>query len=117
MKIQLLPLPYLVCVSFISSHLFVSIHSTNIDSNLTSDIPVVTEGDQSMSVIDRNTDSVPHSTQFDRIMEDGSREQSFDEESRDTVPITEIFSPTEKEAKKNRERFAITKSYSIEVNK
>lgn len=69
-----------------------------------------------MNVIDTNTESVSHSNHIDRIMEDGSKEQSFDEESRDTVPINDTFSPTEKEAKKNRERFAITKSYSIEVN-
>ena len=48
-------------------------------------------------------------------MECDSPEQALEEESRDTV--TDTFSAKDKDAKKNRERFAIAKSYSIEVTR
>ena len=72
--------------------------------------------DPSMSVVTKNQVSVTQSNHFDRIMENPSFDQSVDDESRDIVPNSDVFSPTGKEAKKNRERFAITKSYSIEVS-
>ena len=69
-----------------------------------------------MNIVSKNPLSVTQSNQFERIMENTSFEQGMDEESRDTVPSNDVFSPNGKEAKKNRERFAITKSYSIEVS-
>ena len=72
--------------------------------------------DPSMNVVTKQQVSVTQSNHFDRIMENPSFDQSVDDESRDIVPNSDVFSPTGKEAKKNRERFAITKSYSIEVS-
>ena len=69
-----------------------------------------------MHVIDRNTTSVSPSNQFNPIVEFNSTEQSLEEELRDTVPAVGNFLPNEKDAQKNRERFAIKKSYSIEVS-
>ena len=81
------------------------------------DEPVI-ESDLSMNGV--NKDSVTGITTakvFGRIIENDSKEPSMDEEEcRDTVTLNDTFPSSGKEAKKNRERFAITKSYSIEVS-
>ena len=69
-----------------------------------------------MNIVSKNPVSITQSNHFDRILENPSFEQSMDEESSDAVHSSDVFAPNGKEAKKNRERFAITKSYSIEVS-
>ena len=71
--------------------------------------------DQSMNVANKKSVSVSSSSPFNRLSEYNSTEQALEEESRDTLEDT--ISANKKDAKKNRERFAITKSYSIEVVK
>ena len=72
--------------------------------------------DPSMNIVSKNPVSVTQSNHFDRILENSSFEQNIDDESRDVVSNSDVFSSAGKEAKRNRERFAITKSYSIEVS-
>ena len=69
-----------------------------------------------MNIVSKHPVSVTQSNHFDRIMENPSFEQTIDDELRDTIPNNDVFSSNGREAKKNRERFAITKSYSIEVS-
>ena len=102
-----------------SRYLLIKIVFSNLE-NSTKGTEIILETemktDPSMSVVTKNQVSVTQSNHFDRIMENPSFDQSVDDESRDIVPNSDVFSPTGKEAKKNRERFAITKSYSIEVS-
>ena len=69
-----------------------------------------------MHVINRNTTSVSPSNDYNPIVEFNSTEQALEEELKDTVPTADHFSSNAKDASKNRERFAIKKSYSIEVS-
>ena len=81
------------------------------------DEPVI-ESDLSMNGVNKdNATGITTSKVFGRIIENDSKEPSMDEEEcRDTVTLNDTFPSSGKEAKKNRERFAITKSYSIEVS-
>ena len=95
------------------------LHYLFTESNLGSDIGDIIENGQNMNGGNKTPVYVSHSNPpnyFDRIDENGSKECNLDDESRDTLPPNDTFSPNDKEAQKNRERFAITKSYSIEVN-
>ena len=80
------------------------------------DEPVI-ESDLSMNGVNKDSvTGITASKVFGRIIENDSKEPSMDEEEcRDTVALNDTFPSSDKEAKKNRERFAITKSYSIEV--
>ena len=101
----------------INFYLYFSILTICLENNLNPEVGVDTKPEPSM-----HRNSGPPSDQFDpntfnpafptHLIES---EQALEEESRDTVLVNDTFSGNEKEAKKNRERFAITKSYSIEV--
>ena len=81
------------------------------------DEPVI-ESDLSMNGVNKDSvTGITASKVFGRIIENDSKEPSMDEEEcRDTVALNDTFPSSDKDAKKNRERFAITKSYSIEVS-
>ena len=86
-------------------------NSENKESNLDTDMKT----DPTMNIVSKTPVSVTQSNHFDRILENPSFEQNIDDESRDVVLNSDVFPSSGKEAKRNRERFAITKSYSIEV--
>ena len=94
-------------------------HILYVEENLISDTdePVI-ESDISMNGVNKDSvTGITASKAFGRIIENDSKEPSMDEEEcRDTVALNDTFPSSDKEAKKNRERFAITKSYSIEVS-
>ena len=67
-------------------------------------------------MINRNTTSVSPLNDYNSTAEFNSTEQTLEDELKDTVPTVDHFESNAKDARKNRERFAIKKSYSIEVS-
>ena len=110
---------HIIFISIIRSCYGFKHHILYIEENLISDTdePVI-ESDLSMNGVNKDSvTGITASKVFGRIIENDSKEPSMDEEEcRDTVALNDTFPSSDKEAKKNRERFAITKSYSIEVS-
>ena len=108
----------IIFISIIRSCYGFKHHILYVEENLISDTdePVI-ESDLSMNGVNKDSvTGITASKVFGRIIENDSKEPSMDEEEcRDTVTLNDTFPSSGKEAKKNRERFAITKSYSIEV--